>query len=135
MNVDQNKLLRLSVLDPVAKAYLNLVFVDFSKITPPPIQHPDNSKNFDLGGLMNELVGEIVTRTRRGEPPSRFAGGSPRRGDDILQNVELSFENVLSGTQKHIDGLHNEKCAVCFGQGYKPGTSPKQCTGCNGTGW
>ena len=133
--VDQNRLLRMSILDPVANAYLNLGFVEFSKITPPPIQRLDNSGSLDLGGVINELIGDMVSRAKGGEPYSRNISGTPQRGDDILQNVELSFEDALSGTQKHIDVLRSEKCSVCFGQGYKPGTSPKQCTGCNGTGW
>lgn len=58
----------------------------------------------------------------------------PRRGTDIVFNLDLSFEEAYMGIEKKISINRYEECGTCHGNGAKPGTSPITCTTCHGTG-
>ena len=59
---------------------------------------------------------------------------APRRGRDITQNIDLSFEEACFGTEREITVNHLEKCDQCGGSGAAHGTSPTTCPTCHGTG-
>ena len=59
---------------------------------------------------------------------------SPRKGNDLRYNVDVSFEEAFTGTHKEIVVNKNEKCDTCHGTGAKPGTSVQTCSVCHGTG-
>jgi molecular chaperone DnaJ len=67
-----------------------------------------------------------------------FGGGGFRerrnRGQDIGYEIEITLEEAAKGTEKTIFVPRTEKCEVCAGSGASPGTSPKTCPKCNGTG-
>ncbi len=68
-----------------------------------------------------------------------FGGGNarrngPKRGADIRQTVELTFEEAAFGCKKKITLDKQEECSVCGGSGAKAGTSPVTCGRCGGTG-
>ncbi len=70
-----------------------------------------------------------------------FSGGArradpnaPRKGSDIQYDLNLTFEEAVFGCKKTIEVTRNEVCPECGGTGGKPGTQPKKCTTCNGTG-
>lgn len=71
-----------------------------------------------------------------------FGGGSrrrrdpnaPRKGDDLQYRMNISFEDAVFGKQTEIEIPREEECDTCHGSGAKPGTSPKTCDKCNGTG-
>lgn len=67
-----------------------------------------------------------------------FSGGrkknGPQRGADIEYNLDLTFEEAVFGVEKEISVSRNEKCETCGGTGAKPGTSPKTCDKCGGSG-
>lgn len=76
---------------------------------------------------------------------SGFAGGmggqqtarrrnSPVRGDDLRLDLKLEFREAVFGGEKEIRIPHLENCNVCTGTGAKPGTRPRTCTSCNGSG-
>jgi molecular chaperone DnaJ len=75
---------------------------------------------------------------------SGFAGGmgqqtarrrnSPVRGDDLRLDLKLEFREAVFGGEKEIRIPHLENCNVCTGTGAKPGTRPRTCTTCNGSG-
>ncbi len=70
---------------------------------------------------------------------SFFSGGGgrregPRRGSDMLYELAIEFEEAASGKKVDLEYPRNETCNVCKGSGAKPGTSPKTCTTCRGTG-
>lgn len=70
---------------------------------------------------------------------SFFSGGGgrpegPRRGSDMLYELAIEFEEAASGKKVNLEYPRNETCDVCKGIGAKPGTSPKTCTTCRGTG-
>jgi molecular chaperone DnaJ len=58
----------------------------------------------------------------------------PERGADIEVNLNLSFEEAVFGVEKEISVNRHESCETCSGSGAKPGTSPKTCDKCGGSG-
>ena len=66
-----------------------------------------------------------------------FGGGrrnGPRRGADVRQVVDISFEEAAFGCKKKINITKQEKCDTCNGTGAAPGTTAQTCHRCNGTG-
>ena len=67
----------------------------------------------------------------------RAAGQSrnvPRRGADLQYRMDLTFEEAVFGIDKEIEITRDEVCSRCNGNRAEPGTSPVQCTTCNGRG-
>ncbi len=58
----------------------------------------------------------------------------PARARDIGFNLEITLEEAAAGTEKIVSVPHIEICNVCKGNGAKPGTSPKTCSECKGSG-
>jgi molecular chaperone DnaJ len=75
---------------------------------------------------------------------SGFAGGmggttqrrrsGPVRGDDLRLDLKLDFREAVFGGEKEIRISHLETCEICSGSGAKPGTRPRTCSTCTGTG-
>lgn len=76
---------------------------------------------------------------------SGFAGGGmggttqrrrsgPVRGDDLRLDLKLDFREAVFGGEKEIRISHLETCEICSGSGAKPGTRPRTCSTCGGTG-
>lgn len=70
-----------------------------------------------------------------------FGGGfggqqqkGPRRGADLRYDLTIEFEEAAFGTEKTVTLPKWESCKTCNGSGAKPGTSPTNCSRCNGTG-
>lgn len=59
---------------------------------------------------------------------------APRRGADLQTSVTLQFEEACFGVDKEILFSRDEKCSRCHGTGAEPGTNPRRCTTCNGSG-
>ena len=67
-----------------------------------------------------------------------FGGGGrrngPKRGNDVRQVVNVTFEEAAFGCKKKINVTKMESCHTCSGTGAKPGTNPETCQHCHGTG-
>lgn len=68
-----------------------------------------------------------------------FGGGGryrtgPRSGANLKYDLEITLEEAASGVKKDISFLRSERCGTCRGSGAKPGTNPKTCPSCNGSG-
>jgi molecular chaperone DnaJ len=67
-----------------------------------------------------------------------FGGGrrarGPTRGQDLRYDLEISLEQAYTGLTTEIEVPRSERCTECNGSGAKPGTSPKKCPECAGTG-
>lgn len=69
-----------------------------------------------------------------------FGGGrasnanAARRGQDIQQNVTISFMEACNGVNTDITIEKLEKCSECEGSGCASGTHPETCPECHGTG-
>jgi len=69
-----------------------------------------------------------------GQPRSGRAQSRARRGEDLRYNLDLTFEEAAFGVEKSISLPRMATCETCHGKGAKPGTSPKQCSACRGSG-
>jgi molecular chaperone DnaJ len=58
----------------------------------------------------------------------------PARGRDLRHDLKIDFQQAIFGAEIDLDLQRREKCDGCSGSGAKPGTSPRRCTECNGTG-
>ncbi len=56
------------------------------------------------------------------------------RGSDLLYGVVINLEDAANGKVMTIDIPRTEACETCRGVGAKPGTSPKTCPTCGGSG-
>lgn len=65
---------------------------------------------------------------------SRRRPRGPARGQDIRYDLEISLEQAYKGLTSEIEVPRTERCNVCGGSGASPGTSPKKCEECDGTG-
>lgn len=63
----------------------------------------------------------------------RRAGGVPR-GYDLETEVELTLEEVLTGTSRDVEFKRLDVCQTCEGSGAKPGSEPVRCSTCGGAG-
>jgi molecular chaperone DnaJ len=69
-----------------------------------------------------------------GQPRSGRSQSRARRGEDLRYNLDLTFEEAAFGVEKNISLPRMATCETCHGKGTKPGTSPRQCPGCRGSG-
>jgi len=68
-----------------------------------------------------------------------FGGGTrrrygPQKGADLRYDLEISLEEAAFGLNTEIEVPGTQVCETCHGSGARPGTSPKKCPRCNGTG-
>ena len=88
-----------------------------------------NGAGFDFGDIFSDIFGGGF---------GGFGGGNrrngPRRGADVRQVVDISFEEAAFGCKKKINIAKQEKCDTCGGSGAAPGTTAETCHRCNGTG-
>jgi molecular chaperone DnaJ len=56
------------------------------------------------------------------------------RGSDLRYNLEISLEEAFRGKTAQIRIPTSVTCEACSGAGTKPGTKPKTCLTCGGTG-
>ena len=82
--------------------------------------------DFDFNDIFENFFGNRSGFSRRG--PQR------RRGMDLRYDIQISLEDAYKGLETEINVPRSEICDTCKGSRAKPGTSPKQCPQCNGTG-
>jgi molecular chaperone DnaJ len=85
---------------------------------------------FDVGDL-GDLFGGIFGGGSRG---GTRAQRQPVRGDDVVAEVHLSFEDALHGSEVKVPVELTVSCRECGGTGARPGTAPVICPECNGRG-
>ncbi len=86
--------------------------------------------DFDMGDL-GDLLGGLFGGRRGGGARGRPA---PERGADLEAEVNVSFEDSLSGVEIRIPVEAATSCRTCGGTGARPGTSPIICPVCSGRG-
>ncbi|MCX6663228.1 MAG: molecular chaperone DnaJ [Euryarchaeota archaeon] len=59
---------------------------------------------------------------------------SAQRGSDIRYDIEIRLEDAYRGMETELEVPRTELCDTCRGNGARPGTSPKRCSTCGGTG-
>lgn len=58
----------------------------------------------------------------------------PQPGDDLRLDVDVPFDKAVFGAEQKIRFSHLETCSTCKGDGVKPGSRPRKCTECDGSG-
>jgi molecular chaperone DnaJ len=81
--------------------------------------------DFDLGDIFGGLF------NRGGRQAAQERG---QRGNDVEVEVRVSFEDSLRGAQIQVPVQLELACHTCHGTGAAPGTAPKRCPECDGTG-
>jgi molecular chaperone DnaJ len=56
------------------------------------------------------------------------------RGADLRYDIQISLEDAYNGLEQNIRIPRTETCDNCKGTGAKPGTNPKSCPQCHGSG-
>jgi molecular chaperone DnaJ len=82
---------------------------------------------FFRGTGFEDIFGNIF-----GERAARQRG--PRRGEDITYTVEIDLEDAIFGKTMQVDLRRDITCSACNGSGSQPGTSPRTCPTCMGSG-
>jgi len=83
---------------------------------------------FGFGDIFEDLFTGFGMRT------GAAARRGPKRGADLHYNLTLAFEEAVFGCEKEIEIPRLETCPACHGSGAEPGTTPRRCPQCNGTG-
>jgi molecular chaperone DnaJ len=83
----------------------------------------------DLGGL-GDLFSRFFDRGER----VRSSRYGPTRGNDITIELDVPFENAISGWDTIVTVPREEDCPTCRGTGAQPGTSTQTCPECDGSG-
>lgn len=79
--------------------------------------------------VLGDLFGDFFGTGRR-------RGGRQRatRGEDLRYDLELTFDEAVTGAEKRISVPRTVGCRACGSSGAKAGTSPETCPGCQGMG-
>ena len=83
---------------------------------------------FGYGGGFEDILGAFF-----GAGAGR-GGGRPRRGGDLTLHMQISLEDAINDVTKEIEIPRTELCGICRGSGASPGTTPRKCPQCGGTG-
>lgn len=75
-----------------------------------------------------DIFGEIFGGGRRGGGPQVY------RGADLKYSMEITLEQAAKGFDTEIRVPSWDHCEACDGTGAKPGTKPKTCHTCGGSG-
>lgn len=77
----------------------------------------------DIFSVFGDIFGDV------------FGGrGRSERGVDIQTVLDVSLEEIASGTEKTLQFERNDLCGRCRGRGAEPGTEPHACNTCGGYG-
>ncbi|BAL23823.1 DnaJ C-terminal domain-containing protein [Azoarcus sp. KH32C] len=87
-----------------------------------------------FGGLGFDFGGSIFDRFFGGRGPGRRGPRGVVRGDNMELLLRVPLERVLSGGEEVVSVDHPVQCPVCKGARTKPGTSPRVCASCHGSG-
>lgn len=84
-----------------------------------------------FGGVdLNDIFSSFFGGGRR-----RQQNFGPRRGDDSLQRIRVSFMDAILGKKVLVPVSYDEPCAKCGGTGAKDPSSIKTCPHCGGRGY
>jgi len=89
--------------------------------------------DFGFASGINDIFNEVFSSIF-GDARGRRRSRGPTRGQDILSEVELTFEEVALGTDKTIEVPSLVSCEECDGSGAAEGSGPVTCEACGGRG-
>ena len=86
------------------------------------------------GGGFSDIFEDIFGEMMGGGRARGRSSGGRERGADLRYNMEISLEEAFIGKTAQIRVPTSITCDVCSGSGAKPGTQPKTCGTCQGSG-
>lgn len=90
---------------------------------------------FDFSGMdMGDIFGDIFGDLFGGGRSQRRSYNGPMKGKNTRENIRITFDEAVKGTEKPLKIKFKETCSCCNGSGAKPGTQPVTCTRCGGKG-
>ena len=79
----------------------------------------------DLGDIFGSFFG--------GGRSTASNANAPRRGENVMSRLELTFEEAAFGCEKEVGAMRIENCAACSGSGSADG-AVETCSTCHGSG-
>ena len=79
----------------------------------------------DFGDIFSEFFG--------GGTSQRASANTPRRGENVMAHLELTFEEAAFGCEREVNAQRIENCSACSGSGSTDGVVDT-CSTCRGTG-
>lgn len=86
---------------------------------------PAGGGGFDIGDLLGGMFGG---GRQRGTRPQG------RRGQDLETDTTITFQQAVEGVTVSLRLASEESCRTCNGTGARPGSVPKVCAKCQGSG-
>ncbi|MHB1537039.1 MAG: molecular chaperone DnaJ [Solirubrobacteraceae bacterium] len=86
--------------------------------------------DFDAAGV-GDIFSNLFGGGGRGNRRQRRR---PERGRALEAEVQITFDQAISGAQVSLSVPMSSSCPTCHGTGAKPGTTPKVCPRCEGRG-
>lgn len=90
--------------------------------------------DFDAGSMGDILSNIFGGGGGGGGRGRRGARQRSERGRDLEAQVQITFDQAISGAQVSLSVPTSGSCPTCHGTGAKPGTTPKVCPRCEGRG-
>ncbi len=127
--------------DPKSEARFKEITVAYETL-----RDPERRRRYDMfgpDGARAGAEGADPFGTGLGDIFEAFFGASPfgspqragpRRGDDVEVVLELRFEEAVFGAERSVALQGPVICDVCGGRGAAPGTQPRACPDCGGSG-
>jgi molecular chaperone DnaJ len=86
-------------------------------------------ESVDFNDIFGDFFGDIFNQTTGGRRRNRA-----QRGNDLREDLTLSFEEAVFGVKKQVKIRRYEACDDCEGRGVAPGKSAQTCSACGGRG-
>ena len=86
------------------------------------------------GAFDGSGFGDILSNIFTSGGAGRRARPGPERGRDLEAEIQISFDQAISGAQVPLTIPVTERCVTCNGTGARPGTTPTVCPRCEGRG-
>ncbi|WP_337270612.1 molecular chaperone DnaJ [Oryzifoliimicrobium ureilyticus] len=86
------------------------------------------------GGGFSDIFEDIFGEMMGGGRQRQRSSSGRERGADLRYNMEITLEESFTGKTAQIRVPTSVTCDVCSGSGAKPGTQPKTCGTCQGSG-
>jgi molecular chaperone DnaJ len=104
---------------------------------------PRSNANFNVSDLfgggsssnLNDLFDGLFGQNAGRSGPRPSGSGGPVRGQDLSADVSLGFEEAVRGSTIPLRLSGPATCKTCGGRGAKPGTAPRACPHCGGSGF
>ena len=83
----------------------------------------------DFGDIFGDIFGEAFGGGSRRASAQNY----PRKGENVMARLELTFEEAAFGCEKEVSSQRIENCAACSGSGSADGVI-ETCAQCHGSG-